>query len=66
MDENRFETLRKQAPELKIKDTHAKLNALKEELPVIGEVDVEMSNETRTVATTMLIIEGKIDHYLHH
>ena len=61
MDESQFANLREQAPELKIKDTNVKLKALKEELPVIGEVAVEMSNETRTVSTTMLIIEGKID-----
>ena len=61
MDESQFANLREQAPELTIKDTNVKLKALKEELPVIGEVDVEMSNETRTVSTTMLVIEGKID-----
>ncbi|CAB4015552.1 Hypothetical predicted protein [Paramuricea clavata] len=61
MDESQFAHLREQAPELKIKNTKIKLKALKEELPVIGEVNVEMSNATRTVSTTMLIIKGKID-----
>jgi hypothetical protein len=61
MDESQFTHLREQAPELKIKNTKIKLKALKEELPVIGEVNVEMSNATRTVSTTMLIIKGKID-----
>ena len=61
MDESQFTHLREQAPELKIKNTKIKLKALKEELPVIGEANFEMSNATRTVSTTMLIIKGKID-----
>ena len=55
MNESQFANLQKQAPELKIKATKIKLKALKEELPVIGEVDVEMSNEMRTVPTMLLI-----------
>ena len=55
MDESQFAHLREQAPELKIKNTKIKLKALKE------DVNVEMSNATRTVSTTMLIIKGKID-----
>ena len=61
MDESQFAKFQKQAPDLKIKATKIKLKVLKEELPVIGEVDVEMSNETRTVPTSIIVIKGKID-----
>ena len=60
MNESQFANLQKQAPELKIKATKIKLKALKE-LPVIGEVDVEMSNETLTVPTSIIVIKGKIE-----
>ena len=61
MNESQFANLQKQAPQLRIKATKIKLKALKEELPVMGEVDVEMSNETRTVPTSIIAIKGKID-----
>ena len=60
MNESQFANLRKQAPELKIKATKMKLKALKE-LPVIREVDVEMSNKMRTVPTSIIVIKGKIE-----
>ena len=61
MDESQSKKLQKQAPEKKLRDTKIKLTALKEELPVLGTADDEMSNETRTVRTTIIVIEGKID-----
>ena len=45
---------------MKLRDTKIKLKALTE-LPVLGAADVEMSNETRTVRTTIIVIKGKID-----
>jgi hypothetical protein len=42
MDESQFAHIREQAPELKIKNTKIKHKALKKELPVMGEVNVEM------------------------
>ena len=60
MDESQFKKLQKHAPEMKLRDTKIKLKALTE-LPVLGAADVEMSNETRTVRTTIIVIKGKID-----
>ena len=59
MDEGQFKKLQQQAPEVKIRDTKVKLKTLKEELPVIGDADVEMSNQTRTVCTSIL---GKLEN----
>ena len=62
MDEHQFKQLQQQAPQhLEIKDTKIKLKTLRDELPVVGEADVIMSNETRSVNTTIVIIQGTID-----
>ena len=44
-----------------IKPSKIKLKALKEDLPVIGEVDVIIVNQTRSVSTTTVIVKGQID-----
>ena len=59
MDEMQFNALKKSAPEMRLRKTKTKLKALKEELPVLGEVD--MANETRAIRTTIIIIEAEID-----
>lgn len=46
---------------MEIKDTKIKLKTLRGELPVVGEADVIMSNQTRSVNTTIVIIQGTID-----
>ena len=61
MDERQFKQLQKNAPEVKLKPSKAKLKALKENLPVIGEAQVTISNQTRTVYSTIIIIKGTID-----
>ena len=62
MDEHQFKQLQQQAPQhLEIKDTKIKLKTLRDELPVVGEADVIMSNQTRSVNTTIVIIQGTID-----
>ena len=44
-----------------MEDTKIKLKTLRDEIPVIGEADVIMSNQTRSVNTTIVIIQGTID-----
>ncbi|KAK3753779.1 hypothetical protein QZH41_014237, partial [Actinostola sp. cb2023] len=61
MDEQQLKILQEKAPEVKLKPSKVKLKALKEDLPVIGEADVIIENQTRTVYTTIVIIKGKID-----
>ncbi|KAK3745369.1 hypothetical protein QZH41_001398 [Actinostola sp. cb2023] len=61
MDEQQLNILQEKAPEVKLKPSKVKLKALKEDLPVIGEADVIIENQTRTVYTTIVIIKGKID-----
>ena len=38
-----------------------KLKMLKEDLPVVGECDVTIENETRTTNAKIIIIQGKMD-----
>ena len=61
MDEKQFRQLQKQAPEITLQNTKIKLKALKEELPVIGEAKINMSNQSRNIDTTIVVIHGKID-----
>lgn len=58
MDERQYNLLKEKTPEIQIKRSKVKLKTLKEELPVIGEFNVKISNQT---STTFIIIEGKID-----
>lgn len=62
MDKHQFKQLQQQARQhVEIKDTKIKLKTLRGELPVVGEADVIMSNQTRSVNTTIVIIQGTID-----
>ena len=60
MDESQFKKLQTNASEMKLRETKIKLKALREELPVHGAADVEMSNETRIVRKTIIVTKGKI------
>ena len=61
MDERQYKLLKEKALEIQIRRSKVKLTSLKEELPVIGEVNVKISNQTRETSTNFIIIEGKID-----
>lgn len=61
MNEQQFSQLQKQAPDIQLQSTRIKLKALQHELPVIGEVNVNMSNQSRNISTTIVIIKGTID-----
>ena len=59
MDEYQFKQLQQQAPQhVEIKDTKIKLKTLREGL---READFIVSNQTRSVDTTIVIIQGTID-----
>ena len=57
MDEHQFKKLQEKAPNVALKRSDIKLKALKEDLPVMGEADLFISNQTHTVST----IKGKMD-----
>lgn len=64
IDEYQFESLQQRVPvETELRETKIKLKTLTEELPVVGECNVTMENETRQVEATTAIIEGKIDSH---
>ena len=46
MDEEQFKAIKQRLPEIQLSKTKIKLKALKEELPVLGEIEIEMSNNT--------------------
>ena len=48
-------------PDLELCKTKIKLKMLKADLPVVGECDVTIENETRTTDAKIIIIQGKMD-----
>ena len=61
MDENQFNELLRATPEIRLQNTKIKLKTLTEDLPVIGECDVTLENETRKTQAKIAIIQGTID-----
>lgn len=61
MDENQFNELLRATPEIRFQNTKIKLKTLTEDLPVIGECDVTLENETRKTQAKIAIIQGTID-----
>ena len=61
MDEQQFKLLTDQVPETQLRSSKIKLKTLKEELPIIGELDVTIANQNRETKTTLVIIAGTID-----
>jgi hypothetical protein len=61
MDEIQHQELKTKSPELKLHESKAKLNTLKEKLPVKGECIVTIENETSITQAPMVIIKGKIN-----
>ena len=56
MDERQFDRLLRATPDLELCKTKIKLYTLKEDLPVVGECDVTIENETRTTDAKIIII----------
>ena len=61
MDERQFDRLLRATPDLELCKTKIKLKTLKADLPVVGECDVTIENETRTTDAKIIIIQGKMD-----
>ena len=58
MDERQFDRLLRATPDLELCKTKIKLKTLKADLPVVGECDVTIENETRTTDAKIIIIQG--------
>ncbi|XP_048584869.1 uncharacterized protein LOC125567906 [Nematostella vectensis] len=61
MDEQHLKTLQNTQPEVQLMKTTLKLKTLTEDLPVIGEINVTIANETRSTVARIAIIGGTID-----
>ncbi|XP_068684306.1 uncharacterized protein [Montipora foliosa] len=61
MDEHQFNELLRTTPEIELQDTQIKLKTLTENLPVVGECDVTLENQTRKTRAKIAVIQGKID-----
>ena len=61
MDEYQFSKLKKETTETSLKRTKIRLKTLTDDLPVIGECQVLMENETRKTQATIAIVRGRID-----
>ena len=61
MDEHQFSELLRATLEIKLRSTKIKLKTLTEDLPVIGECDVTLENETHKTQAKIAVIQGKID-----
>ena len=61
MGEYQFSKLKKETAGINLEETKIKLKTLTNELPIIGECQVTMGNETRKTWATIPIIQGRID-----
>ncbi len=61
MDEIQFRELKNKSTKLHLYESKIKLNTLKEKLPVKGECNVTIENETRQTQVPLVIVEGKIN-----
>ena len=61
MDERQFDRLLRAMPDLELCKMKIKLKTLKADLPVVGECDATIENETRTTDAKIIIIQGKMD-----